>query len=398
MKYESVAVLDVRSHEVTFMIGARGLNDTFVFNAAKTEENGWVSKEGFADEAAYLEAINAAVSSVRKNFVGQVKKITVSVPAAFTKIYTKGHTLSFDGKRKISVQDIERLYESGLNQLCAEGRCVKSSAMYFVLGDNRKYFDERSVIGATSPSLRGALCYYFVDDNFYRITYNALKAQGYQEICFVPSTLAQITYLLPEKTREGYAVFVDMGYVTTSVSVVYGNGIVHEETYDVGYGYVVAQLMQELSVSMEKAESILMESGVSARPIPIDVVYTDADGGVYSAYVINETIKCALDKLCEGITKFLDDNYREKAATQFSSNPVYLTGEGIEKIVGAAEHISKRTNRLTRVVYPDLPYYDKPNFSSRISLLNAATKDVQAKGMIEKIFRLFGGRKNDGLR
>ena len=98
MKYDSVAVLDVRSHELTFMIGAKGLNDTFVFNAAKSEENGWISKQGFGDEESYVDAINVAVSSVRKNFAGQVKKITVSVPSAFTKIYTKGHTLSFAGK------------------------------------------------------------------------------------------------------------------------------------------------------------------------------------------------------------------------------------------------------------------------------------------------------------
>lgn len=393
MKYESVAVLDVRSHEVTFMIGAKGLNDTFVFNAAKSEENGWISKQGFADEETFVDAINTVVSEVRKNFVGQVDKITVSVPSAFTKIYTKGHTISFDGKRKITAQDIERLFESGLADLCAPGICIKNSAMYFMLGDNRKYFDEKEIIGATSPSLRGALSYYFVDEDFYRLTTSALRAQGYREIDFVPTTLAQITYLLPQKMREGYSVFVDMGYVTTSVSVAYGGGIVREETYDVGYGYVIAQLMQDLSVTEEKAERMLLESGVSGKAVPIDIMYTDKDGSIYSAYAINETIKCALDKLCEVITRFLEDNYHEKSLTQFSSNPVFLTGEGIAKIVGAIDHVSKRTNRLSKVVFPDLPYYDKPDYSSRISLLNSATDAAKKQTFAEKIIRLFGGRK-----
>lgn len=393
MKYDSVAVLDVRSHELTFMIGAKGLNDTFVFNAAKSEENGWISTQGFGDEESYVDAINVAVSSVRKNYVGQVRKITVSVPSAFTKIYTKGHTLSFSGKRKITVQDVERLYESGLNDLYAEGRYVKSSAMYFVLGDNRKYFDEKEVIGATSPSLRGALSYYFIDETFYQITTKALKAQGYQEIDYIPSTQAQITYLLPQKLREGYAIFVDMGYVTTSVSVVYGNGIVREETYDVGYGYVVAQLMSDLSVSEEKAERMLLESGVSGKAVPIDVMYTDKDGSIYSAYAINETIKCALDKLCEGIMQFLEENYHEKTFSQFSSNPIFVTGEGIAKVVGAIDHISQRTNHLARVVCPDLPYYDKPDFSARISLLNAATEKAQRQSLFGKLIKLFGGKK-----
>ncbi|MBR2903826.1 MAG: hypothetical protein IKC37_04180 [Clostridia bacterium] len=393
MKYENVAVLDVRSHEVTFMIGSKGLNDTFIFNATKSEDNGWISRQGFADEGAYVDAINVAVSSVKKNYIGQVKKITVSVPSSFIKVYTKGHTISFDGKRKISMQDVDRLFACGLNDLYVEGRCVKSSAMYFILGDNRKYFDVSEILGATSPSLRGALSFYFVDENFYRLTTSALRAQGYDEIEFIPSTQAQVTYLLPKKLREGYAVFVDMGVVTTSVSVVYGGGIVREETYDIGYGYVVVQLMQDLSVTEEQAERMLQESGVSGKAVPIDVMYTDTEGNVYSAYAINESIKCALDKLCEVISKFLEENYRERAITQFSNNPVFMTGEGMTKIIGAVDHVSQRTNRLAKVVYPDLPYYDKPAYSSRISLLNAATEKEKNQGVFDKIFRLFGGRK-----
>lgn len=152
--------------------------------------------------------------------------------------------------------------------------------------------------------------------------------------------------------------------------------------------------MQDLSVSQEKAERMLLESGVSGKSVPIDVMYTDAEGAIYSAYAINETIKCALDKLCEGITRFLEENYQDKNASHFSSNPVFLTGEGIEKIVGAVDHISQRINHLSRVVYPDLPYYDKPNFSSRISLLNIATSGQKNRGLMTRIFKLFGGRKS----
>ena len=38
MKNESVAVLDVRSYEVTFLIGAKGVNGTFVFRDGKSEK------------------------------------------------------------------------------------------------------------------------------------------------------------------------------------------------------------------------------------------------------------------------------------------------------------------------------------------------------------------------
>ena len=49
---------------------------------------------------------------------------------------------------------------------------------------------------------------------------------------YIPSTLAQSMYLLPQKRREGYAFLLDLGFLTSSFSVVYGDGIVREETFD----------------------------------------------------------------------------------------------------------------------------------------------------------------------
>ena len=71
-----------------------------------------------------------------------------------------------------------------------------------------------------------------------------------------------------------------------------------------------------------------------------------------------------------------------------------MTGEGIGGIGGAAEHIAKRLGRMTRVVYPDLPYYDKPVFSSRIALLSAALSERKKSGLFGRIFNIFGGKKN----
>jgi len=85
--------------------------------------------------------------------------------------------------------------------------------------------------------------------------------------------------------------------------------------------------------------------------------------------------------------------YREKEATVFAVNPIGVTGEGIVGIAGATEHIAGRLNRLTEIIYPDLPYYDKPSFSSRIALLNMALGDKVKRSWFYKIFNNFGGKK-----
>jgi cell division ATPase FtsA len=393
MKNESVAILDVRSYEVTFSLGAKGVNDTFVLFDSHTEKYEGFSAEGFFDEESFRHAVVSAITSVRQNYEGVIGKIYVSVPSAFITVATKGHTLSFPSKRKISQQDVDALYESGLNELLATQRCIRRSAMYFTLGDNRKYFNVNDIYGVASSVLKGALCYYFIDDSFYDLTLEVLRNLEFNEVHFLPSTLAQALYLLPEKRREGYAFLLDIGFMTSSVSVVYGNGIVREDTFTCGIGMVIASLMQHLQVDYALAEEILSTANVSGGTLPRDLVWTSEKGDAsFSVQTINDIIKYGLDVLCEAVEKFFETHYREKN-TVFAVNPIGITGEGISAIAGAAEHISKRLNRLTEIIYPDLPYYDKPTFSSRISLLNMALSDKQKRGWFKRIFNGFGGKK-----
>ena len=48
---------------------------------------------------------------------------------------------------------------------------------------------------------------------------------------------------------------------------------------------------------------------------------------------------------------------------------------------------------MTEIVVPDLPYYDKPNCSSRLALLNMAVSDREKGGWFNKLKLTFGGRK-----
>ena len=140
MKNDCVAVLDVRSYEVTFLIGGKGVNDTFVQRGSKSEKYEGFTTDGFLDEESFCRAVSSCVSSVLQNYDGTISEICVGTPSAFTKIYTKGQTISFPTRRKLSAEEFDALYEAGLAELTVPGRCVKRSSMYFSLGDNRKYF------------------------------------------------------------------------------------------------------------------------------------------------------------------------------------------------------------------------------------------------------------------
>lgn len=388
MRNESVAILDVRSYEVTFYLGARGVNGTFVFCGSRTEKYEGFSTEGFFDVASFRSATIAAVSSVKQNYGGVIGEVFVGTPSNFVSVCTKGHTASFPKKRKISVQDIDALYDGGLSELTWDKRCIRRSNMYFTLGDNRKYFSAEDLKGVHTRLLKGALCYYFISDDFYDITTSVLRETGMENVSFLPTTLAQAMYLLPEKRREGYAFLLDVGFLTTSVSVVYGNGIVHEETFDCGQGTILVSLMQELDVDFETAREILLSANVSGGSVPKDLMWMNERGDIaFPMQKINEIVKYALDVLCESVENFFGKYYDEKSMTAFAVNPISVTGEGICGVAGATEHIANRLNRLTEIVAPDLPYYDKPAFSSRIALLHAALGDKKKRGLLYRIFK-----------
>lgn len=394
MRNESVAVLDVRSYELTFFLGSKGVNDTFVFCGNHTEKYEGCSTAGFFDKEAFRRAVVAAVTSVRQNYEGVIGEIYVGVPAPFVSVRTKGHTLSFPSKRKVTSQDIEALYDSGLNELLAEGKCIRRSDMYFTLGDNRKYIEGKDLYGVPTTLLKGALCYYFLSEEFFELTSAVLNDLGFENVKFLPSSLAQSLYLLPEKRREGYAFLLDVGFLTTSVSVVYGNGIVHEETFDCGLGTILVSLMENLGVDYTLAEEILSTANVSGGSVPNGLTWTSENGEeTFPVKQINDVIKCGLDVLCENVENFFAKHYREKNTAVFAVNPISITGEGIVGVAGGAEHISRRLNRMTEIVAPDLPYYDKPTFSSRIALLSMALGDRRKRTWLQKLFNKNGGKK-----
>ncbi len=396
MRNESAAILDIHSDEVSFLLGSRGVNGTFVFSGSHTEKyDGYSIENGFFDINSFRQAVNVAIMSVRQNYNGLINEVYVGVPSGFISVQTKGHTMSYPSKRKITQQDVDALYENGLNELLAQGECIRHSAMYFELGDNRRYFSVEDLYGLSTTMLKGALCYYFVSDSFYETMNKLLRELGITTVHYIPSTLAQSMYLLPEKRRDGYAFLLDIGFMTSSISVVYGNGIVHEESFDCGVGEILADIAEKLHVDYYTAEEILYASNVSGGNVMGNVMWTNEQGDLsIPVNKINEIIKNGLDVLCEDVENFFAKYYKEKFLASMMVNPISITGEGIGYIKGATEHISKRINRLPEIVYPDLPFYDKPMFSSRISLLDMALSDKKKRGWFYKIFNSFGGKRS----
>ena len=383
MGRKSVAVLDIRSSEVSVIVGARGVNNTFVFTAIHTEEYDGYDENSFLEEAGLADAIVKCVTSVEKICGERLKELYVGVPGAFTRVVPKEQLVGFPRIRTIGQREIDMLFASG-QKAPSSYRFIRATSMIYVTADDRRVVDP---VGLSSTSLSGVLSYFYCSEYFAK-TMGRIFSDMQIELHYLPTEYAMASYLIPSETRDEYALFLDVGFMSTSLCVLLGNGVLAQRTYFVGKGQIAVNVMQRFSISYEAALSLLSKANLFTRSSGAKMEINDR-GAVYEidmdAFI--ESVKEGLDGICEAISGFLE----ECSGKELDFKPLYVTGEGLADIRGALEHISKRVSRVCEQLAPDLPYYNKPAMSSRIALVDLAYEDNRRHGIFYKLSKKFGG-------
>lgn len=378
MSRNSVAVLDVRSYEVTVLVGERGVNNTFVFKASHTEPYDGYGETAFFDTDRLTDAIYLAVSSVEKTISARIRKIWVGVPGAFTEAIPAEPRKGFPKKRRITEKERQELFESGKTE--RKGcRLIASASMLYITADNRRVVDP---IGLSSTSLKGLISYVYCTEYFAKTMEKIFKTMRIS-VAFLPTELAMASYLIPAETRDEYAIFFDVGFLSSTVAVVLGGGIMAQESYFVGKGHIALRVTEEFGVPYEAACLLVDRANLYLKGTPGTVEFEYAGETYEIDYLkLAEVVKDGLDMICEAVSGFLD----ECTGRELDYKPIYVTGEGLADIRGALEHVSKRVSRVCEMVYPDLPYYNRPQMSSRIALIDMAYEDHRKSGFFHKLF------------
>ncbi len=382
MGQSSVAVLDIRSSEITVIVGARGVNNTFVFNASHTEPYTGYEQGAFYDTANLSEAIVRAVTEVEKAMNERIRTLYVGVPGEFTRVVPKERNAGYSKKRKITERDTDALFESGKEEL--EGyRLIRNTSMIYVTGDNRRTVDP---VGISTTSLYGLLAYYYCK-NYFCETLERIFKKMKIELCYLPAELAMATYLIPDETRDEYAILLDTGFLSSTISVAVGGGTLKEQTSWVGKGQIAFRVMKAFGLPYDVALALLQKANLYSKGGGKTEFLFRGKSYEIDPAELASVVKDGLDEICEAIAGFLDDC----SGRELDFKPLYVTGEGITEIRGALEHISKRVSRVCELLVPDLPYYNKPAMSSRISLVAMAYDDHRKRGFFRRLFKTFGG-------
>lgn len=373
MRKSYVAVIDIRSSEMTSVVGERGVNNTFIIKSKYTCPYEGYSEGELLDVPDFLSALTEIIKNTLTSAKG-VKTFYVGVPGEFLQLINTDNVLSFESAKKINRNDVATLSTMCTPPEMKGWRTIRHSCLYYVLSDKRKVVDP---IGAVSDSLQGRFSFFKCSESFIEVLKKGFgNFSEIENINLIPMPYAEAMYLVPPEKRDECAVMFDLGYISSTYSVICGNGLLYSESFSLGIGHLVYFLMSELDIPFEVASTFLSTVNLNAKENGgmEECVY---DGATYrfSGDTLRNIIREGIDGICETI----EECRQSFTGKNIDGKPLLVTGDGIKVIRGDVDHISGRLVKPVEVTSPAVPYYDKPKFASMFSLLDMALRDAENK-------------------
>lgn len=380
------AILDFGSSKITVLIGERGVNDTINvkgFGASKYAGFGngeWVKPEELG------EAINKAITAAESNSGIKITHLYVGVPGEFTAVDCREVNVALPKRRKINDNDVLALMDAGDDFDQSVSEVINIQPIYYNLDNDRRVLQP---VGIISSKLGGVLSYITAEVRFTGFIRKILADMGITSVEYVSSVLAESLLLFDETERDNTAVLIDVGYFTTSVAVIRGDGILSLGSFSLGGAHITGDLAEALGISFTDAENLKRKVVLSINASDNDIYEIGGDNGVktLSASLVNEIVIHRVFVIGKMVEKCLEMCKYETP----DYIPYSLTGGGISYIRGAKDVLSQKLGRNVEVVMPRLPQVNKPDMSSSWGLLDMAIKnDVPVKmSFFEKIAALF---------
>ena len=353
MAFKGVTVLDIGSLAITAIAGERGVNNTFSIKGQAVKRYEGFAEGRFFDEIDLEQAICEAISDVSDVIGSQISEIYVSVPGVFISLENKKYKISLGRPRRIRQKDVDTLLNEGKNKVSGDGlEVIGCSEIYFALDDNRRVIDP---VGVVSSLLGGAITYYMCDKYFADLLRRILAKNKIKDVKFVFVGQAEGEYLLSREDREYPSLLIDVGYITSELTLHLGNGILAECCDDFGGGYLTFHMLKNFGLSVEDAEKLKREINF-AHSLSGRAVYTvDSEYGEleFACDKVNDVALEVVDNFVGMVTDFIE----ESASSYADGLRVYLTGGGLSYLRGIKSHLSARLGASVEILVPKVPMH-----------------------------------------
>lgn len=384
MAKKDVAILDFGSEKISVIIGASDVNNTFAIKGVGYSEYAGFMDGEFLEPENLKLAMGLAINNAELNSKTEIKELYIGVPTEFSFCICKTASQTYPKVKTVSQKDINELFAMANDFDGYKSHTViNQSAIYYVLDDNGKVTNP---LGLVTNSMTACMSFILAENNFIRLIDSFLVDLEISRATYVSSALAEAKYLFDEDTRDRYAILVDCGYITTTVALIRGDGILSLNSFSMGGGHITADLQECLKITFPQAESLKRKVVLSVDPDASDVYELATDEGIVpiSAKLTSEIVECRVEEIAKNILRCLN-------ACKYDYPhyiPISLTGGGLCYLKGAKDLLAKYLGMNVEIVVPPIPQLNKPHNSSSIGLLDMALKQEQLrkpKGLLAKL-------------
>lgn len=361
MKNKAVAVLDFGSSKISIIVGNRYPNDNFrVFATSESGYAGFVKGE-FLDKEQLQDKLEECIRNAEKQWGQHIEKLYVGVPSEFCYNETKTYEKDYKKTTKIRQKDIDYI----LNDDDDSVNVLHKNPICFSI-DNENIIS--NPIGLFAKSIKCQASIVYVQSDFRTCILGILKKLKIRSVELVCSMLAEASYLFDAKERENGVVLIDCGYITSSVCICMGDGLLDLRSFSMGGGHITGDIYDVMKLSFMDSESIKrnLVIGLTGTGLEFYETKTEPKSKVM-VKMTNEVALARIDLIIDLIKASLKDmNYNT------DNMKMYLTGGGLSYMHGIEAYMSANLGQEIQVIVPHAINLAKPDLSSIVGLLSYA--------------------------
>jgi len=359
---KKISIIDVSSGQIRLALIDTKYSNTYLYHKALPYE-GYQDGE-FFDVKELFSIISSLIKECEDTTFVSLDEVLIGVPGEFTSVTCQHVDYDFGVHRKVNEKDVAFLFETGRDNLNEDNMTAISTApIYYLLDAKDRVIDP---VGKSVNKLSGLISYVLCEQSFIKLFDSIAQSNGVR-FRYTSSILAQVMFLIPEKVRDKGVIFIDFGYISSTVNYVQGDRIIYSISFSLGSGNVAADLTIVNEIPFEHSIELLKKINLNVRPIMEDeyVIFIGKKNYAYNMRTVNEIVLARLEDIAAVI---------EKAINMCPSNiprsiPIVMTGAGLGTMVGLKEVFSKVLNRQISFVAFSIPQLNKYSDSSLASLI-----------------------------
>lgn len=337
----AVAIMEFGSSEVVTLVGEMGVNNTLnILGKGRVSYAGFQNSE-FLEPEFLKDTIKTSISKAESSSSTKITEIYVGVPGEFSAVIPKTVSLTFPRVKHITEFDISSIFRTGNTFEKETNYClINKSVIYYELDDYKKVIDP---VGLKSKTLIGNISFVLADVSFVNQIQEIFSKLRISVKGFISSILAESLYLFEPARRDRYVLLANIGYISTTVALVQGNGLLFMNSFSLGGAYISSDLSQCLRIPFAEAEKLKDKIAIAWNPSQQDnyLVYSNESMLSYSAKATNEIALDRIEVICDYIQRCLDLSGYELP----NFIPLYLTGGGMSTMKGIRNVFSQKLKR-----------------------------------------------------